>query len=746
MLGLLGVGTFGKRLTTPATAVFSLVLLASCADYDFVGGSPTFEREAARISDNLARPAPQIPGLKDPGTPTARAGTPAPYIIGQTGNEELLRGVPTTPVDVDLRFEDAEISEVVTTILGDILKRPYVLDTNLKGRVSFRTTRGITQRDLVNTLREAVNRVGGDIRRAGATFEVQASGRLDDQRIAQLRAQNTSVTIVPLRFARASTVNDLLKAIYPGAAGQIAVDDQRNLLIISGAVGQRTQMGQTAELFDVDGLGGKTVAVFPLGSGDAKNVSEELKKIYESTAQGRNEPVEFIPMQRLNAVLVIARNQAMMPRVQQLVAGLDRKRVTNARTMYVIQLQHAKAATLAGVLRESLGLEGGRADASQPPQPQQTPRGPGMGPMGPGSGPGSGAQGPGAQGPGGAGAGPMFAPAAAAPPPSNTAGPVSGMPPAPQDPQNWDLENVPLRIVANADTNSLVIFATPAEIGLLQEAIRRLDAMPLQVLIEATIMDVVLNDQLQFGVQAFLRSVTDQGNIIQTGVTATNLATMGPTSSGFNFIFTAAGQVQAAVNALRSVTRVNVLSSPQLVTLDNQRATLEVGSQVPITTQTLTQATGGLAPAVVNSVSYVQTGVILYVTPRVNSTGGVDLEIRQEVTDAPTVDPNNPSLTPVLTRRVIETRVSVQSTQTIALGGLILEARSDGRNRVPLLGDIPIIGWLFGQTNIRRSKEELLVFLTPTVFTNPDEARNFSLELRRRIDSLWRRDGTRPPQ
>jgi len=198
--------------------------------------------------------------------------------------------------------------------------------------------------------------------------------------------------------------------------------------------------------------------------------------------------------------------------------------------------------------------------------------------------------------------------------------------------------------------------------------------------------------------------------------------------------------VQAVVNALRAVTKITVLSSPQVVTLDNQPAKLEVGSQVPVTTQTVTNTTTS-NPAIVNSITYVQTGVILHVTPRVNSQGSVDLDIKQEVTDAPdnTLGTN---LTPTLNRRIIETRVAVQSTQTVALGGLITENTSDGRRRVPLLGDIPVVGWLFGQTRVSRSRQELLVFLTPTVFTSPEEARNFSLDLRRRIDSIWKKDGS----
>ena len=567
----------------------------------------------------------------------------------------------------------------------------------------------------MDALRQSIEKVGGDIRRVGSGYEIvnATPNRLDEQRLAQIRAANASVTIVPMRVARASVVADLLRAIYP-APQQITVDETNNIIIINGPAQQRAQIATTAEVLDVEGVSSRTVAIYPVGQGNANELADKLTRAYAALPGSRTSPVEFIPVQRTSSLLVIARQQSALGRVSQLLAGLDRQRST-ARRMYVVTLQHARAPILAGVLRESLGMANVPAGAT------------------PGATPSSGQ-------PATMSISPSAVPQPPAPPGAPTAGAAPGAP-TEGAATPWDLENVPLRIVANADTNALVIFATASEYAVLTEAIRRLDATPLQVLIEATIMDVTLNDQLQFGVQAFLQQGVGASGLIQAGTTASSFAGMGAASSGFNFVFSSAGQVQAAINALRSVTKVQVLSSPQVVTQDNQRARLEVGSQVPITTQQVTQTTVS-SPAVVNSISYVQTGVILNVTPRVNTTGGVDLDIKQEITDAPTIDPNNPSLTPVLNRRMIETRAAVQSTQTIALGGLITESTGDSRSRVPLLGDIPVVGWLFGQTANRRTKQELLIFLTPTVFTNPEEGRAFSLDLRRRLDSLWKKEGS----
>jgi general secretion pathway protein D len=699
-------------------ASFGAVLVSACSSDPYAPS--LFEAVGRRISDNLEKPSSEptplalgaAAGL--PPAPGRRGGQP--YIIG--GTDDLVRGLPERTLEADLRFDSAEIADVANTILGDVLKLPYVLDTNLKGRVSLQIARGTSSRNLMDSLRQAVERAGGDITRSGNGYYIsnRAVGRLDDQRIAQLRSANTSVTIIPLKFARASTVSELLRAVHPGV--QITVDDPHNLLVISGPAPLRAQVASTAETLDADGISSSTVAVYPLAQSNANQVAEQLKKIYDPSG-GQRAPVEFVALPRNNALLAIARDQASLSRVSQIMQGIDRVR-SDGRRMYVVSLQHARAPVLANVLRESLGLPSTPAStvpatvnplSGQPASMSVLPT---------------------------ASATPSPAPAVPVTPASAPVPSFSG-----QDPNGaapFDLENVPLRVVANTDTNSLLVFATPGEYSIVQEAIRRLDIAPLQVLIEATILDVTLNDQLQFGVQAFLQNLTSSANTIQTGLTASSFGAMVPGSSGFNFVFSSGGQTQQAINALRSVTNVTVLSSPQVVTLDNQKATLEVGAQVPITTQTVTQ-TAVSTPAIVNSISYVQTGVLLNVTPRVNTNGGVDLDVRQEVTDAPTLDLNHPSLTPVLNRRVIGTRVSVQSSQTVALGGLVSETTSDGRNRVPVLGDIPVLGWLFGQTNRGRTRQELVVFLTPTVISSPDEARKFSQDVRRRLDKLRQEQG-----
>ena len=374
-------------------------------------------------------------------------------------------------------------------------------------------------------------------------------------------------------------------------------------------------MATTAESLDVDGMSNKTVAVYPIGQGNAAAVVDDLRKIYASSGGAQNSPVEFIALARSNSVMAIARQQSALARVGELVRSMDQRRSMSGRRMFVIQLQHARAPMLATVLRESLGIQQTTTTTVTAPTVGIT-----------------------------TGLPPVVSSAQAAAAGATVPASLTGAVPA--GPASGDAEQREREHVLGAREHPAAHrrqhrhqfdrgVRHAGRVRLIQEAVRRLDAMPLQVLIEATIMDVALNDALEFGVQAFLQQSTSAGNLIKAGIVAApGTVATAAASGGFNFIFSTPSQVQAVVNALRAVTKITVLSSPQVVTLDNQPAKLEVGSQVPVTTQTVTNTTTN-NPAIVNSITYVQTGVILHVTPRVNSQGSVDLDIKQEVTDAP---------------------------------------------------------------------------------------------------------------
>jgi len=208
------------------------------------------------------------------------------------------------------------------------------------------------------------------------------------------------------------------------------------------------------------------------------------------------------------------------------------------------------------------------------------------------------------------------------------------------------------------------------------------------------------------------------------------------TFPGFSALFSS-DNIGVVLNALEEVTDVDVISSPQLLVLDNQTARLQVGDQVPITTQQATSVIDPDAP-LVSSVELRDTGVILTVTPRVNASGLVILEIQQEVSDvvASVTETAAEQSTPTINQRQISSTVAVQSGETVALGGLITDDRDRSRSGLPILSRIPIVGALFSTRSRTMRRTELLVLLTPSVIGSQAEARAATDELRRRMRGL----------
>jgi len=265
---------------------------------------------------------------------------------------------------------------------------------------------------------------------------------------------------------------------------------------------------------------------------------------------------------------------------------------------------------------------------------------------------------------------------------------------------------------------------------MVSEALRKLDIMPLQVLIEATIAEVTLNDELRYGLQWFFKTGGDSELTLSEAASGA-AAQIFP---GFSYLFQTGGDVRVVLNALDSITDVNVISSPQLMVLDNQTARLQVGDQVPIATQSSVSVTDPDAP-IVNQIQFLDTGVILNVTPRVNAGGMVILEIEQQVSDVVATTTSGID-SPTIRQRQISSTVAVQSGETIALGGLIRESSSHTSSGLPILKDIPVVGALFGKTSNDTTRTELLVLITPRVVSNQDEARAVTDELRRRLRAV----------
>jgi len=283
-----------------------------------------------------------------------------------------------------------------------------------------------------------------------------------------------------------------------------------------------------------------------------------------------------------------------------------------------------------------------------------------------------------------------------------------------------------VRLSVDEPNNTLIILASRQDYRRVLRILRNLDVVPDQVLIQAVIAEVSLNDDLQVGVRWNLANS-------KASVSLTDAATaaFGSAFPGFSYAL-ATQNAQVTLNALNAITQVNVISSPTLTVLNNRTATLQVGDQVPIVTQSAVGIVTAGAP-IVNSVNYRDTGVILSITPRINESGRVLLGIEQEVSSVATTTTSNID-SPTIKQRRVKTTVLVNDGEALALGGLIQDQVSDTRSQMPVLGDIPLIGNAFRQKSSSVAKTELIVLITPHVVRNLNQARDITEEYRSQFD------------
>ena len=288
-----------------------------------------------------------------------------------------------------------------------------------------------------------------------------------------------------------------------------------------------------------------------------------------------------------------------------------------------------------------------------------------------------------------------------------------------------------MRILPNPQNNAILILGTPEEEEIVLGMLRKIDIVPMQVRIDATIAEVTLNDTLQYGTQFFFKSGGIDGILNNTAAAVGNPANtvLGTSFPGFFLGGRGSGGAPFAISALQAVTTVNVLSSPQLTVVDNQSARLQVGALVPYLTASSQSTISANAP-VINSIGYQPTGVILEVTPRVNSGGQITLDVSQEVSDVDDSTSSSSIASPTFNERSVTSRVVVQDGQTIGLAGLIRDTTSRGNRGIPWLKDIPILGVLAGTQNNTRTRTELLVLITPHIIRSQTDMRALTEDMR----------------
>jgi general secretion pathway protein D len=744
-------------LTGPLALFLSAFLLTACiltADQS-IEGNPKDPRpqdiaDKIRALDLLPR---QTTEVGESGIRQQNPSRPAIYLSdgSRPQGAALIEKDDTGGSGYDLNFENAPVATVAKVILGDVLGVGYSIDPRVQGTVTLASVRPVPKADALYVLENALRMSGVALLRDRGGYRLlpaNEAGPGGIDRAASAEA-GQGISVVPLRYVSAQTVFKLLDA-FGVKANTVRPDVARNTLIIQGSGSDRAAAIDTILSFDADWMRGQSVGIFPVRNSSPEPLISEIEKIMDSGEGGLSQNViKFQSIGRLNSILVVSQKPEYLKRAGTWIARLD-KSDTDGVNLKAYPLRYGNSKQIVAMLNEMLTGHNAAAGGSLDSASSQISPGAGISFSSSGTGAvaalsGLPTQASGAAIPGSSAASPLNVRATPAPASTsaqdNPSGSLLGSPTKPAG--GALLQNV--RITADVTNNAVLVYANQEAQRVVEQTIRQIDRPQRQIAIEATIAEVTLNDQLNYGVQFFLASqkgsisntipnIAPSTTVVEPASNAVNAAAgalVGRVLPGFNFLIGSENSPRVVLDALHNLTDVKILSNPSLVVLDNQPAILQVGDQVPFSTGTATVLTTN--NTVVNTIDYKNTGIILRVLPRANSNGNVVLDIEQEISSV--AAGSTGSLTPTISQRRVKSSIAVASGQTVLLAGLISETENKQRQGIPLLDSIPGVGDAFSHQIRSRARTELILFIRPTLIKDALDAHVIAEEMRTKMNS-----------
>jgi general secretion pathway protein D len=666
-------------------------------------------------------------------------GPDAPQII--RGTDQVLAPPSTagqiTGASAGIKFEDAPIADVVSLVLREIAKVNYVLHPPLNGTVTL-STQGPVSADQAVLLLEAALQANG-LQMARDTRGTYHIGRPDAIKgiVPALRQAGSGplppgygAIVVPLKYMGAGEMAAILRPMAPPEA-IVRVDTVRNVLVLIGTRTQAEGWLDIVSTFDVDLLKGMSVGVFPLKYVTTKEIDVALRLLNSGSAAPTAAPaaassassssltassplygaLRIIPIDRINSVMVVTPRAAYLDDARRWIDKLDQPGGNSPEAqLFVYAVQNGNAKHLSDVLN---GLFGG--SSSTQAQSAATGVAPGLtSTIATTSGFSNSSSGTIATG--------------------STNSKAAGTSNAQGSGLTTLALNSGLRVMADEINNVVLVYGTRGEYEKIAATLKRLDVPPTQVLIEASIIEVSLTDDLKYGLQwVFTDTARGSSGLLGTGMLSTaTAAVLGSTPAGFSYTLrNSAGDVRAILNALADKSLVKVISSPSLMVLDNHTASISVGNQQPVRIGQTTTSGG----VIQDNIQYKDTGVNLAVTPSVNAGNMVTMQLNQSVTDVGQIDVATGQRS--FLQRQFASKVAVRSGEALVLGGLIRDNSTTGKSGLPGLQDIPLLGNLFGATSNSINRTELLVIITPRVVRTPQDVREIGQDLKDRMRTLF---------
>lgn len=660
-----------------------------------------------------------------------------------------------------LNFENADVREVVQAVLGETLRINYTMTEDVSGKVTISSPRAMTSQELLSALEASLNANGFSMTKSAAGYRIAPTSVGGGVVDTPFKTQPSyGVSVVPLRHVSAATMGKLVAGFITENDG-LRVDQARNAMVVRGPGARRQEAIEAIMTFDADWMQNQAVGIYEVRRANPDAVVQELNRVFDAEKGASDGVIQFKPIGRLRAVMVVSKNPSLLKRAETWVRRLDRDTASGSENVFVYKARYRDSKELARIVSTLFraGGDGGQSSSASTGARSAT--------AGSSSSSSSGSSSSGSSGFGSGsssfGSGSSMSGSDAA---RNTLQGRSGGQQSAFNNPNFDQQGegaangsdssggdsidltsrsqgdrANVLVSADAANNAVVVYADGYTYQKILAALRQLDSAPLQVAIQATIAEVTLNDEMKQGVEYFVKSQNvglgdNKGSVSLFGSAASALSKVAP---GFNVILGTNASPDVLISALDQVTDTEVLSSPSLVVAENQPANFQVGDEVPVQTQSLASANqvNPNNPSLLSSVEYRDTGVILNVTPRIGSNDAVTMQIEQEIS---AVRSGGSTLTPTLSKRRVASNITVTSGQTVLLAGLISKRDERGRNQIPVLGDLPGVGGLFGQRSRSNTRTELVVFIRPTVIRTGEDAQSVAEEFRSRMIVA------RPPQ
>ena len=629
---------------------------------------------------------------------------------------------PTGAGTYSLNFDDADLGEVAKVILSDILGQSYVLSPKVAGKVTLQTTVALTKEELIPTLEMVLRMNNAALVKDSRIYHIEPTAdALYTSNIANSRT-GYQTRVIPIKNVAVQDVVDIIKPLVQDKT-ILNIDGSRNIIVASGTADEIARVIDLVSTFDIDLLKGRSFGLFTLAHVDPETVIKELEGIFHQKAKSdESEFFQFMPILRLNAVLAVTHQGSYLKDIENWVFRLDRANTASGGGgVNVYKVQHANAEDLAETLNDIFSDSQKKSSSTKVAPGQTAASVTNKSSTDTSLGNTSGIA------------------ASAATPTKSRSSSNSGTGTA----KVSNVDNV--KIISDKANNALVIVATAQEYAVIRPIIEQLDIVPLQVLIDATIASVKLTDNLKYGIAWYLK----QGNSAVGSAlggpamlgNAALVATSAVATGGLSAIYNS-GAVNALLSTEADKGNVNVISSPSLMVLNNQKAKINVGDQVPIqTNSTQLPTTSGTSTGLLtsNSIQYKDTGVTLEVTPRVNANGMVIMDVHQIVSSVIPVTSAVGIQSPTINKKEIVSSIAINDGQTIVLGGLIDDNNAMTKSGIPLLYDLPWIGTLFGNTSYTRTKNELVVLITPRVVKSKQDSRQISDEFKRKLTGIYQK-------